>query len=187
MDYKSTLEKKGTVVINQQDSPLSLKEWSDLENMYDSLEYEQAKYGDTEEKASLKFFRVKKPSDRKIHSEEAYSILNSDKVRSFFKNKLNIPLEHELDRCQMHLFNKGDFVSKHIDSESCKDYEYSVSFVVNDQYEGGEFLVYGPKGMESHKEPSRSILVTRSTIPHEVKPVVKGQRKTAVCFFKNTN
>ncbi len=40
MNYKNTLENTGTVVINQQDSPLSPKERSDLEKMYDGLDYE---------------------------------------------------------------------------------------------------------------------------------------------------
>ena len=78
----------------------------------------------------------------------------------------------------------GNYIGYHLDTDSNPDYGYSVVLQLGREYAGGEFVAYGPDGPVHDTVPEHSsALITRSDIPHEVKPVRGGRRISLVYFI----
>ena len=66
----------------------------------------------------------------------------------------------------------------------------SMSIFLNEDYEGGEFLLCTgnqEKNVYSFKESSGSAIIFPSFMTHRVKPVTKGIRKSLVVWFEGPN
>ena len=62
-----------------------------------------------------------------------------------------------------------------------KTRKLSMSIILNDDYEGGEFEFYGHK--KSIKPTKGTVIVFPSYMVHRVKPVTKGIRYSVVAWF----
>lgn len=139
--------------------------------------------GDTHEALSMRVFRVKKPGNNQIFHQELMHIIGSSKMLNFYRkicqnNKLFI------DRCQVHLYKKNDYIARHVDQESYQGYLYSLLWAISKEFLGGEMVLYSKRvPVDTFKIPHRSILFANSAIPHEVLPVKLGIRKTAALFL----
>ena len=96
------------------------------------------------------------------------------------------------NQLQYSTYGEGDHYSWHIDTLDREiDRKLSFSYILNDDYEGGEFQVarwkYDHKdiGGEIITVPggAGSMIVFPSTTPHRVLPVTKGIRKSLVGWF----
>lgn len=80
-------------------------------------------------------------------------------------------------------YQEGDFYEEHIDH--CLDLPriISCSFVLNDDYEGGEFAFFGRE--LKYKLPKGSAIMFPSNFmyPHEIMPVTRGVRYSIITWF----
>lgn len=181
----SALEYNGYEVIYEHDIPFSRKEWEQIERLTteNNLSYVKVYNGDTSEALSLNVFRVKKPGLNEIYHDELMEIVGSKKMLDFYRqicknNKLKI------DRCQVHLYKKNDYIARHIDKESYEGYLYSLLFAISDNFSGGEMILYNKKGSaDKFVIQNHSLLLFDSDIPHEVLPIKSGIRKTLAMFL----
>ena len=74
------------------------------------------------------------------------------------------------------MYNRGDFFGLHTDDKyrgsSEDDILYSGGYLLNDDYEGGEFILDG----ETLDKEIGELFTFKRDVPHEVLPVTKGVR-----------
>ena len=75
-------------------------------------------------------------------------------------------------------FTRSQVENKFIKNKTRK---LSMTIVLNDNYEGGEFEFFNNKSLI--KEKTGTIIVFPSYIVHKVKPVTKGTRYSLVVWF----
>jgi len=79
---------------------------------------------------------------------------------------------------------EGGFYTEHLDCDSINPRMLSISFLLNDGYEGGEFCFYNKQLV--FKPPALSAIVFPSNFqfPHEISPVTQGERWSIVTWLK---
>jgi len=77
----------------------------------------------------------------------------------------------------------GDFFAEHVDAINPFNRVVSCSFALNDDFEGGEFAFFG-RGTK-YSVPKGAALLFPSTFayPHEIMPVTRGTRYSAITWF----
>jgi Rps23 Pro-64 3,4-dihydroxylase Tpa1-like proline 4-hydroxylase len=184
-NLNSQLMSEGTVIVKKDEIPFTPSDWKTLATILDNLEYEDIYEGDTDESTSVKVFRVKKEKDPIIYHPQLMALLNSPTMKKYISNILNID-DYLIERCQCHVYHEGDFVSKHQDSVSCKEYRFAFMILLDGQYDGGEFCVYKPNENtppHTYRPPEYSMIITKCNLPHEVKKITRGERKVIVGFL----
>lgn len=149
----------------------------------ENLPFQATEKAETDEGVRLFLFRVKKSGEREINNAILMNFFENVEMIQFLKEKTGLD-DFEIDRCQSHIYRKGDFLDKHNDAETYPDYLFTVLFFVSDAYEGGEFVVYEDNKEISFKPQKHSILITPSAHSHKVNPVLSGERKVIIAFLK---
>jgi predicted 2-oxoglutarate/Fe(II)-dependent dioxygenase YbiX len=82
----------------------------------------------------------------------------------------------------IHKYNVGDYFDKHIDSveRGYKNRAYVVGFHINDDYDGGEYILYNPDSIVD-KTPGIPYFFKSDRL-HEISKITKGIRKSAFLF-----
>lgn len=80
-------------------------------------------------------------------------------------------------------YSEGCFYKEHVDSFLERPRTVSCSFILNDEYEGGEFAFFDRE--IKIKAPKGSVLMFPSNFmyPHEVMPVLSGTRYSIITWF----
>ena len=180
-------EEQGTLLFNDIEFPLTSAEWQYIENIIDDVEYEHIVGGDAGEGHSVwvsRFYNdVEKPVALHPRAKEISDIIMSSKMKNLYK-KIFGTGELCLRRCQVNLLNEGDYIGLHVDQDSNPDYLATVVLHFDSGYRGGEFITRDKqRGDHSYSPYKRAALVNDCSIPHEVKAVESGQRKTLACFL----
>ena len=183
-DLHSQLISEGTVVIPQEKIPFSPEEWQTLDTIVDNEEYESVVQGDTYEATSVKVFRIKRAGEDNNRNQHVMDILNSSPFKSKIAKIMNAR-DYILDRCQYNVYQQGDFVATHKDTDSCFKHHFACMIYLSSKFEGGALCVYNPnRDLPYLYQPKpNSLILTRCDFPHEVKHVTQGLRKTIVCFL----
>lgn len=181
----SQLISEGTVFLPQEDLPLKAKDWERLNEILDNSLYEKIEQGDTYEDTSVSVYRIKKAGNQEVLNKEIMEIVNLPTLQAKLSSIMGVK-HYSIDRCQSNMYYEGDFVSKHKDSESCKDHLYAFMLFPSTEFEGGEFCVYNPQRLQpyAYKPEPNSLILTRCDLTHEVKPVTKGVRRAIVSFLQ---
>lgn len=181
---KEKLKGTGCVVVSSDQVVLSLRDRESLERLTraDQLPYQWARYGDTDEAVSTQYYRIKVGGKPEILHPELMKIVNNDTFKNFLSQVTGIE-DPELDRVQTHIYGSGDFLEKHIDTHSTPRYRYTCILILNDLYEGGHFRVYG-KEVVDLKPTAFSLIIQQSDLPHEVLPILSGERRVLVFFLQ---
>jgi predicted 2-oxoglutarate/Fe(II)-dependent dioxygenase YbiX len=81
-------------------------------------------------------------------------------------------------------YQEGQFYTSHTDSFAEDPREVSCSFILNDDFDGGEFAFFNQE--VKYKIPKGSALMFPSNFmfPHEVMKVINGTRYSIVTWFK---
>jgi predicted 2-oxoglutarate/Fe(II)-dependent dioxygenase YbiX len=80
-------------------------------------------------------------------------------------------------------YPKGCFYIEHTDSFKARPRAVSCSFILNDDFEGGEFAFFN-KVLKYKLEKGDALLFPSSFMyPHEVMPVTKGTRYSIITWF----
>ena len=79
-------------------------------------------------------------------------------------------------------YNKGGFYKKHCDDHANVHRRLSISFLLNEEYDGGEFQFFGDYKINGGTG-SAIIFPSNFCYPHEVLPISSGQRTAIVTWI----
>jgi predicted 2-oxoglutarate/Fe(II)-dependent dioxygenase YbiX len=80
-------------------------------------------------------------------------------------------------------YETGQFYLSHIDSFKERPRAVSCSFILNDDYEGGEFAFFDRELVYKLKKGDALMFPSNFMYPHEVMPVTSGTRYSIVTWF----
>ena len=80
-------------------------------------------------------------------------------------------------------YNKGQFYVQHTDSFKTQQRALSCSFLLNDDYEGGEFAFFDREIVIKGSKGSAIIFPSNFMFPHEIMPVVSGTRYSIITWY----
>ncbi|MFB9263075.1 2OG-Fe(II) oxygenase [Bradyrhizobium erythrophlei] len=187
--YRAELRDKGTVLV----APGALFTQNDLariDQLQSDIPEEEVRRGDADDSHNVfvKRLRVDPPGGRpsNVNGPASAQIIEllERKDRSFALQKIfGASSEYVIRRCQMHRMPPGSFVGIHLDAESDPDFEYSVIVQLARGFEGGEFVVYPTtREPEVFRPQLGTVVITKCSLRHEVKPVHAGERRSLVYF-----
>ena len=84
---------------------------------------------------------------------------------------------------QLLKYEKGGFYIQHVDSFTNTTRTISCSFILNDDFKGGEFSFFDNKIIYSLKKGSAILFPSTFLYPHSVLPVIDGTRYSVVTWF----
>jgi predicted 2-oxoglutarate/Fe(II)-dependent dioxygenase YbiX len=80
-------------------------------------------------------------------------------------------------------YQAGQFYTSHIDSFTDRPRAVSCSFILNDDYKGGEFAFFDKELVYNLKKGSCIMFPSNFMYPHEIMPVTSGTRYSIVTWF----
>jgi predicted 2-oxoglutarate/Fe(II)-dependent dioxygenase YbiX len=80
-------------------------------------------------------------------------------------------------------YEVGQFYTQHTDSFKDRPRAVSCSFILNDDYEGGEFAFFDRELKYKLKKGSCIMFPSNFMYPHEIMPVTSGTRYSIVTWF----
>ena len=80
-------------------------------------------------------------------------------------------------------YHEGGFYTQHTDSFKARPRAVSCSFIVNDDFEGGEFAFFDRELKYKLEKGDAIMFPSNFMYPHEVMPVTKGTRYSIVTWF----
>jgi predicted 2-oxoglutarate/Fe(II)-dependent dioxygenase YbiX len=80
-------------------------------------------------------------------------------------------------------YSEGGFYIQHVDSFKDRPRSVSCSFLLNDDFEGGEFAFFDGKLKYKLGKGDAVMFPSNFMYPHEVMPVTKGTRYSIVTWF----
>jgi predicted 2-oxoglutarate/Fe(II)-dependent dioxygenase YbiX len=80
-------------------------------------------------------------------------------------------------------YPEGCFYTEHTDSFKKRPRAVSCSFIVNDDFEGGEFAFFNRKLKYKLEKGDALMFPSNFMYPHEVMPVTKGTRYSIITWF----
>jgi len=80
-------------------------------------------------------------------------------------------------------YKKGQFYTQHTDSFKARPRAVSCSFILNDDYEGGEFAFFSRELKYKPKKGSCIMFPSNFMYPHEIMPVTSGTRYSIITWF----
>lgn len=80
-------------------------------------------------------------------------------------------------------YKEGQFYTQHTDSFKDRPRAVSCSFILNDDYEGGEFAFFDRELKYKLKKRSCIMFPSNFMYPHEIMPVTSGTRYSIVTWF----
>ena len=80
-------------------------------------------------------------------------------------------------------YKEGQFYAQHTDSFKGRPRAVSCSFMLNDDYEGGEFAFFDRELVYKLKKGSCIMFPSNFMYPHEIMPVTSGTRYSIVTWF----
>jgi len=80
-------------------------------------------------------------------------------------------------------YEKGGFYTQHIDSFSEIPRTISCSFILNNDFKGGEFSFFNNKLTYSLKKGAAIMFPSNFLYPHSVLPVIQGTRYSIITWF----
>ena len=80
-------------------------------------------------------------------------------------------------------YKTGGFYKEHLDFSETTPRSISCSFILNDDYEGGEFAFFDRELVYNLKKGSCIMFPSNFMYPHEIMPVTSGTRYSVVTWF----
>jgi predicted 2-oxoglutarate/Fe(II)-dependent dioxygenase YbiX len=138
----------------------------------------------------LERFRKSKQISPDVHKGEwLYDLIKT----SFLKHNIQITTD-VLKEVQILKYEVGDYIVKHHDTMgydtngNTLNRYYALNIILNDDFEGGDFLYYDTNNNPIKIENKSGIgLIFRTNILHEVKPITMGTRYSLSVFIHPTD
>lgn len=80
-------------------------------------------------------------------------------------------------------YEKGGFYTQHVDSFTNTPRTISCSFILNNNFKGGEFTFFNNNVIYSLKKGSAIMFPSNFLYPHSILPVIEGTRYSIVTWF----
>jgi predicted 2-oxoglutarate/Fe(II)-dependent dioxygenase YbiX len=80
-------------------------------------------------------------------------------------------------------YEKGGFYTQHVDSFTEMPRTISCSFILNDDFKGGEFNFFNNEIIYKLKKGSAIMFPSNFLYPHSVLPIIQGTRYSIVTWF----
>jgi predicted 2-oxoglutarate/Fe(II)-dependent dioxygenase YbiX len=80
-------------------------------------------------------------------------------------------------------YPEGCFYIQHVDSFKARPRAVSCSFILNDDFEGGEFAFFNKELKYKLEKGDALLFPSNFMYPHEVMPVTKGTRYSIITWF----
>lgn len=147
-------------------------------------------YNDTELQFLESFFNDKNEGFRKKQDRSyQFHILPNNKngivskLCDWFEKESGEKLKNKNTYLFLHKYEVGDFFAVHKDEAVIdnKTRAYVVGFHINDEYEGGEYILYEPYYLID-KTPGVPYYFKSNRL-HEITKITKGLRKSALMFI----
>ena len=124
-------------------------------------------------------YPVRKKIDSFLFEKAGYAVSKywTDTCCNFLKH-INTDSGYTLLR-----YNEGGFYKQHTDSAKSALRSLSMSFNLNDAYEGGEFAFFDRELVFKLKKGSVIVFPSNFMYPHEIMPITKGTRYSVVTWF----
>jgi hypothetical protein len=126
--------------------------------------------------------------DRKY---ESFPIISSeknkwifDRLRSFFEEEANMLICRDKNIIHLHKYKSEDYFDRHEDTRENR--LFSVGVLLNCNFSGGDFKLYGTKNITIDKKAGNSYIFD-TRIEHEISRITKGIRYSLIWFLDNTN
>lgn len=185
LSKKEELNQKGYIFLEEDDLPLSQKDWQFVEDELNSVNFTPVESTEGGEEGRASIFRVKMSKITNVHLRGLWDFLNG----SLFHGMIETLTDRKdlfIDRCQAHTYFKGGYIGRHADIAKYPDYKFSLVLFRTDDYEGGEINFYLESGETLSVTPkARSVVLFDSRIPHDVSAVVSGTRSTLCNFYSS--
>jgi predicted 2-oxoglutarate/Fe(II)-dependent dioxygenase YbiX len=125
----------------------------------------------------LKNLSIRKDLDDRIFNV-AGQIINQ--LRDKYEHLKSISKDTGYDLLK---YDIGGFYTQHTDSFTEQQRTISCSFILNDDYEGGEFAFFDRELKYKLKKGSAITFPSNFMFPHEIMPVTKGTRYSIITWF----
>jgi predicted 2-oxoglutarate/Fe(II)-dependent dioxygenase YbiX len=102
------------------------------------------------------------------------------KLLDWFEKETGEKLKHKEHDLVIHKYNVGDYFEKHTD-KNYKNRAWVVGFHINDEYEGGDYILYNPSGVIDKTVGIPYCF--KSDRVHEITKITKGVRKSGLIFI----
>jgi Rps23 Pro-64 3,4-dihydroxylase Tpa1-like proline 4-hydroxylase len=119
---------------------------------------------------------IRLPLDKYMHATAGNVIAQYNKKFS----DCNIEQDSGYDLLR---YEVGQFYVKHTDSFKARPRAVSCSFILNDDYEGGEFAFFNRELKYKLKKGSCIMFPSNFMYPHEIMPVTSGTRYSIITWF----
>lgn len=131
--------------------------------------------------------KVKRFDDRLYMSCYMNEINVTTKLLKWFEEESGEKLKHYNLNLILHRYEVGCYFGKHVDNgiDYNRNRIYTVGFHLISDYEGGDYILYNPYSLVD-KTPGVPYL-NKASIEHEVKPITKGIRKSALIFIEHSD
>ena len=181
------LADQGTLIYSGSQVPLNTEEWQGLAGLIACADFDHVISGDADEQHSVHVARfvndVDRPRDLSPLTEQVREIVMSPKMLAFY-SKFAGTNELCMRRCQANRLEPGDFIGIHKDQDSNPDYLATVVFHFESEYQGGDFVTHHHRYGDASFHPGPlTMLVNNCEVPHEVTPVISGERLTLAVFL----
>jgi len=80
-------------------------------------------------------------------------------------------------------YTEGCFYTQHVDSFKARPRAVSCSFILNDDFEGGEFAFFNREIKYKLEKGDALLFPSNFMYPHEIMPVTKGTRYSIITWF----
>lgn len=107
-----------------------------------------------------------------------------DKLKSFFEEATGIEMINLRKDIHYHVFKKNSYFGIHTDNFI--DRIYSVGVLLNDNFVGGDFVLYEKDIIKLNKKIGNTYIFDVS-VKHEIEKIIDGERYSIIWFVKNDN
>jgi predicted 2-oxoglutarate/Fe(II)-dependent dioxygenase YbiX len=114
---------------------------------------------------------------------DGYLYLSAIEVVKQYKNKFPLCTIEEDSGYELLKYEVGQFYVQHTDSFKGRPRAISCSFILNDDYEGGEFAFFDRELVYKLKKGSCIMFPSNFMYPHEIMPVTSGTRYSIITWF----
>lgn len=106
-----------------------------------------------------------------------------DRMCNYFEEQMNLHIFFRPTALNLHHFTAGDEFGKHIDT-GIPIKEWNVGIILNEDFEGGDYLVFDENDKPTAIDKKiGNVCIYQSQTPHQVTPVIKGERWTIAMFI----
>jgi hypothetical protein len=114
---------------------------------------------------------------------DKYVFASAGFVIKKYNEKFPLALIQEDSGYDLLKYEVGNFYKTHTDSFKARPRAVSCSFILNDDYEGGEFAFFNREVVYKLKKGSCIMFPSNFMYPHEIMPVTSGTRYSIITWF----